>query len=1522
MTAKGKIAQCAVLGIFLLGIFSRHSFASTLIANGGFEEAIGDTNFGNWNDTQGALRLTTAQVTALGFTANPEGGFALRIPSGAFTFQLSDNVKEGDFVSFSALALSNIAPANGGRMKLEWKRTGEDGSDVTFETIESARINTGNAPSGGAYVRFTITGVAPKNARRVAFVLDASGVGSTIFDSVSAAVNPAELTVSLSRNRAAPGDVVALLATFVNQTGDTLSNVKYFINVPAGLDVMPEGIILDGSKTTLTSSGFVNVGTVTAAQQVKLSSQILVTHGATPGKDYEIDLKIFNGQNLSDSRRVRVLVAEDPLFGQGTIIGKVFHDADKNGVQDKGEPGVPWVRIATEDGIVVVTDEHGRYNIPAVKEGRHVVKIDGHTLPEGTEFVTEESYLVNTTPGILNKANFAVLLPPSKIPDEFQKDLSVRVTQGLDTSRPKLEVFLQPELLKAGLGVLEKDAVFQLDNNYSDFLKRWLLEVRDEMGREVWTGFGIGAPPAEVVWSGQTESGLLIKPGIYSYQFKVEDKTGRQDWSPLHFFRVISKNASSDLANAAVPLPTVGDFNLFKDGKSSIPLVAKPTIRIQGKTKPTYKVLVNQYPVPVDSQSGYFQTEVYSSPGDKEVLVQATSPEGETTSYHETVKVKDSTFFMVALAEEQGGVNFSDGNLESSGNDRQYKDNIYQEGRMSYYLKGKIRGKFLVKSHYDTDDKRSDLFKNLNEKNYYPVYGDGSTRDYDAQNSMDRLYMVVEMDRSFIRWGSFQTAFTDTELATYNRSLSGLKGHFETTKTTPYGDPVRGVTVFSSEAGHRADHNEFTATGGSLYYLRNRRVMQGSDKVRVEVRDKIQDVQISSRNLVEGVDYEIDYAEGRILLTKPLSVVASSDLISSTDILDGDPVYLVVDYEFEADPDSYQNANRGIRGYTHMGNHLRVGSTYVEEIRDRDRYDLRGVDGEVKMGRNTRVFAEYAESLGGKQTSNSVSYNGGLSFGDIALLHGQKTRPRENAYVIKAESKPVKNVELGGFAQMVDAGFSNDHISSQEGLKKYGMSAKYKLADHAYLKYRFDHNEVVRQLLDLQDNDISAPYDDFSGHTGQAVYDDGKWLAQAEYRQQRPEISTSNLIPTLLSEQRYDHLVVGKLGYHINEKLLGYVKTQASIGNKPNNQFGGGLRYEIMPGFFGYLEQMIGNIGDSVYLGFEQSHPEGGRSYASIRRSTRGIGSEPVSTVIGSSFPISQKSRIYSERDYSTYSGREGYSDGTGLEGALSEALHLNYDLKFERRHITVPGVSNTINVASGALAFSNHRIKAGTRLEIRRDYNELKLWQWVSRNYVEYKYTEGLTLSTRFDYGKTILNDPHGIPADFAEFTTGFAYRPVEHDQLNILSRYTYTRNLANDIQFSTDLFTGIPSDERAHIIAVDFAYDLFKALGIVQKLAVKRGIFTTADSGPLIMNYFLFADRLNFHVTRKWDVALEYRGLFQWGGADALRHGALVEVDREFYEYVRLGAGYNFTDFDDDLRKTNNFSSHGPFVRLSGKF
>jgi len=1517
-----------------------------VLGNAGFEEAIGNGTAKNWDGTNGVTRVTDASLDADPatdgvFSDIPEGQFAIEVNStnGDFTFQTFDGVKEGDLVTFDGFAETTIAPgggAQGGRLKIEFKKVNVDGTDVEISQVTSNLITTDNARAGDGFVQFTVQAVAPKDTQRVVFTLDilATAGGLVVWDNMNGAVNPGKLTIFASRNEVKVGQPVALRIRFRNATGQARNNVNLFIEVPPGFDAVNESIRVDGVPGSFREGSLIiSLGTVGANVVVNTDFVVIPTAGVKTGRSYEIAIVANDGTTISERTRIILRVIGDPLFEEGTILGKVFHDTNKNGVQDQGELGIPGVKLVTEEGIIVVTDGNGQYHIPGIKEGRHLVKIDGHSLPRGTKFITEETYLVRTTAGILNKANFAVLLPPYQIPESFQEDLTVTITQGLDTTRPTLGVTMEPELLKRGIGVLEKDARFRFEINYLEFARTWYLEIRDALGNEVWTGYGVSAPPPEVVWQGETESGFLIKPGLYSYQLKVKDSAGRQDWTPLQFFRVISKSDPAWIQERAVEIPAVGDFNIFNDGRQSIPLVAKPTLRIQGQTKPKNSVTVNARPVPVSSKTGFFQTEIYVSPGEKKVTVQAISAAGEVTTYHETVTVKDSTFFMVALAEEQAGLNFQDGNIETVASEDTFKGGFYEDGRLSFYLRGKLKGKFLIQAHYDTDDTRSALFTNLDPDDYYPVYGDASQRNYESQDTLDRLYFVIEMDRSFVKWGSFHTNFTDTELATYNRTLSGLKLHFESLTTTPYGDPKAGITLFLNDSIQRADHNEFGATGGRRYSLRNRNVIEGSEKVRVEIRDKIQDMPIESRDLLEGVDYDIDYDEGRIMLSRPLSSVAASDTLVSNDSLDGNPVFLVVDYEFEVGLNVIGNKNRGARGYLHMGDHVKIGATVVEEKRGIQEYDLRAIDATFKFGRNTKLTAEFAETKL-QQVNQAISFNGGLSFANLVLLQGPGQRERENAYLIKGETKPVEELEISGYVQGVEPGFSTDRIKSQEGFKKYGMNVLFRPQDYLRLRYRFDYNEVVGQLLPLEEHNVEATFNTQQSHTVQAQYDDGKWNIQAEYLRQVTDIPEVNRIPSLFSEIPFENGIALKTGYRLNDRLLPYVKLQTTIGGESNSQFGGGVRYEMKRGLFGYFEQMIGTVGDSALFGFEQLHERGGRSYANLKLLNERVGTRAMTTSVGSSFPISERSRVFSEREHSVYQGVDGFADILGYEGKLGD--HWDTELTFERRHLDNSSTrlldaeanrslarTNTFNTYSGALAYADgDRIRARTYLEIRRDQDVPKLWQVTSQNSLEYQVNQDLSFLGKLDFGKSRFRDPGDTAEDFFEFHVGWAFRPVEHDRLNFLARYAYLRNVGNDAQFANAFFQGIATDETAHILAIDLAYAIHRYLGVVEKLALKHSILNTETTNEVILNTFLWINRFNFHVTRRWDLAGEYRMMWQSDAVEAFRQGVLVEADREFYDYVRLGLGYNFTDFDDDLRKTNSFDSHGPFVRLTGKF
>jgi large repetitive protein len=113
--------------------------------------------------------------------------------------------------------------------------------------------------------------------------------------------------------------------------------------------------------------------------------------------------------NVADAT---VRLIPDPDFDCTDILGKVFDDANMNGVQDEGEAGLPGVRLATARGLLVTTDAEGRYHItcpmiPNEDRGSNfILKLDARTLPTGYRMTTVNPETVRLTRGKFAKLNF------------------------------------------------------------------------------------------------------------------------------------------------------------------------------------------------------------------------------------------------------------------------------------------------------------------------------------------------------------------------------------------------------------------------------------------------------------------------------------------------------------------------------------------------------------------------------------------------------------------------------------------------------------------------------------------------------------------------------------------------------------------------------------------------------------------------------------------------------------------------------------------------------------------------------------------------------------------------------------------------------------------------------------------------------------------------------------------------------------------------------------------------------------
>jgi outer membrane protein OmpA-like peptidoglycan-associated protein len=101
--------------------------------------------------------------------------------------------------------------------------------------------------------------------------------------------------------------------------------------------------------------------------------------------------------------------------GDGYRVDYVIRNA---GVDERGIPGV---RIASVEGLLIETDQFGRYHLEGVaggpwERGRNfILKVDPATLPPGSVFTSDNPLVRRITPGIPVRFDFGIKLPSGLI---------------------------------------------------------------------------------------------------------------------------------------------------------------------------------------------------------------------------------------------------------------------------------------------------------------------------------------------------------------------------------------------------------------------------------------------------------------------------------------------------------------------------------------------------------------------------------------------------------------------------------------------------------------------------------------------------------------------------------------------------------------------------------------------------------------------------------------------------------------------------------------------------------------------------------------------------------------------------------------------------------------------------------------------------------------------------------------------------------------------------------------------------
>ena len=423
--------------------------------------------------------------------------------------------------------------------------------------------------------------------------------------------------------------------------------------------------------------------------------------------------------------------------------------------------------------------------------------------------------------------------------------------------------------------------------------------------------------------------------------------------------------------------------------------------------------------------------------------------------------IKNETdLFFVALIDAQVGYRDISGNMETATSGHsQYKEKVWKDGKVALYLKGTIKGKYLITANYDSEREQEDLLRELDADEIYPIYGDESLTQDVGKDAFGKLYLLVEWDQSSAKWGKYSTAINRTDLAHFERSLQGGKVHYQSVETTPFGEPITSATAFDARALQKSVQNEFLATGGSLYYLKHQGVINDSLQVSVEVRDLVTGNVLDAKTLVPVVDYDLDASAGRLTFAHPVDRYVDSGLLTTTNLDNGNLVYVVTHYNY-AIIDDYDKGISGGRVKQALTDHVSLGATYASEDKDAGQYTLSGGDLTVHLSDNAQVTLEYAQtqSLG---IDRHISTDGGLnwaidespSLAEQILAEDQEGQ----AWSAKGDAKFMDDrINLDYYYREVGDKFSASATSFQLGKKGAGFDISAGLTANTGLRYKRD----------------------------------------------------------------------------------------------------------------------------------------------------------------------------------------------------------------------------------------------------------------------------------------------------------------------------------------------------------------------------------------------------------------------------------------------------------------------------------
>ncbi len=1105
-------------------------------------------------------------------------------------------------------------------------------------------------------------------------------------------------------------------------------------------------------------------------------------------------------------------------------------------------------------------------------------------------------------------------------------------------SRPRLGVAAHP----VAVAVSELDGVsvasvvrFRMYTNYAAFIQRAEIRIFEQQQ-------SLEAVPLEIIaidnaglaaW--QPAARTLEGPAReLKYLLRTYDSKGNFDETgarPLWLYREPSPGKVVT-SNGPPPRELLAAYGESDLARHHIPL-GSGTVKVQGSgITAGYTVWVAGRPVPIDPQGKFVAEEILPT-GTHTVEVSVLDDAGNGSLYLRDLEFKRRDLFYVGVADltlSENGASGPAALLQGENAPQPYDSSV--DGRLAFYLNGKVSERWRLTASADTrEGPVKDLFSNFLGKSpdslfrridpdyYYPTFGDDGVVKEMAP-TLGKLYFKASRGENYGLWGNFNVGYLGNELAHVDRGMYGANAHFGSEASTSFGERRIALDGFAGTPGTMPSYEEFRGTGGSLYFLRHQDVLTGSERVRIEIRDKASLIVKGVVNLRNTLDYDIDYLQGRLLLSQPLSSTAEDNLLVRTSGLSGDEAYLVVRYEYTPGFDKLDEVAVGGQGHFWLNDHVRLGLTANSNEWDATS-NLGAADLTLRMSRDSWFKVQTGRSEG-LVSSPLRSADGGFGFSGpdaLSFTDAKAGAYRADLSLGLGDFFNGRDGRITFYMQNLDAGYSAPGQATIKDTRYYGGTFKIPVTSHLSLVAKGDQR-MEEQGLESRAIELNV--------VSKLTH---KWSISAGVRNDLRK--DNSLVVPLTQDQGERTDAVARVTFDPGASWRAYGFVQDTVassgGRKDNGRVGVGGSYRPAERFRIDTEVSDGDLGFGGRIGTNYLFSERTSLYLNYalenERTDNGREVRRGNLVSGAKTRLSDSSSVYLEERYQDYGSQAGLTHATGVQLVARERWNLGASAEVGKLRDSLSGAETDRKATGIRLGYGGDAVQWSSAIEYRRDLTEQldtthnERNAWLFRNNFKFNLTPDWRVLGKLNHSVSASSLGEFYAGGYTEAVVGYAYRPVRHDRLSALAKYTYFYNVPTTDQVGLQN-TAAEFIQKSHIAALDLTFDVTANWSIGGKYAYRLGQVSLDRELPKFFDSAaqLVVLRADWQFRKGWESLAEVR-MLGLPDVSQRRRGALAAVYRHIGKYLKVGAGYNFTDFSDDLTDLR-YDHKGVFVNLIG--